>query len=262
MQDDGKPPNSSVDETEDTYELELGDEEGGEVADVLEAALEAVERSERRRERGSAAESQARAEESPAEAADTAADDGEEAPAADGSSDATVAKLKDHLARTLADFDNFRKRTEREKADLKRQFTGEVLKDILPVVDNLERAMAAGGSVDELKKGLEMVMRQQADVFKRWGVVPVEAVGEPFDPAVHEAVAREESSGVDVPTVTAELQKGYTINDRLLRPSMVYVTMPLPKPKKAAPEPSAETEAADEAGAPPTEEGVKAETGA
>jgi molecular chaperone GrpE len=229
MQDDAAPSSPKVDDTEDTYELDLGPEEESGVDDLMEAAVEAVEKKRRRRSEPDSDEATPSA--GDGNVVDIAAGDGG---ASDGgANDAVVAKLKDHLARTMADFDNFRKRTEREKKDLERHAAGKVVKDMLPVIDNLDRALQAGGSVDELKKGLEMVMRQQADVLRRLGVVPVKAVGEPFDPAVHEAVAREESSGVDVPTVSAELQKGYTIHDRLLRPAMVYVTMPVAKPKHA-----------------------------
>lgn len=134
--------------------------------------------------------------------------------------------LKERLMRTLADFENFRKRTDREKEALRRFAIFDVVKDFLGVVDNLERAMAAAGSTDDLKQGLLMVLRQQQDVLKRYGVEPIEAEGKAFDPSVHEAVMREESEDVEVPTVRQEFQKGYLLHDRLLRPSMVTVAVP------------------------------------
>ena len=134
--------------------------------------------------------------------------------------------LRDRLQRTLADFDNFRKRTDREKKSLAKMGIFDVVKDFLAVIDNLERAMAASGSIEDLKQGLELVLRQQGEVLRRHGVQPVESVGQPFDPTVHEAVARAESDEVEVPMVGAELQKGYLLYDRLLRPAMVHVTVP------------------------------------
>lgn len=135
-------------------------------------------------------------------------------------------RLRDGLQRTLADLDNFRKRTEREKKSLSRYAVSEVVRDFLEVIDNLERAMAASGSADDLKKGLEMVLRQQGDILARHGVEGIEALGKEFDPTVHEAVMRQESDEVSTAMVSAELQKGYMHYDRLLRPAMVHVTVP------------------------------------
>lgn len=134
--------------------------------------------------------------------------------------------LRSRLMRTLADFDNYRKRTEREKGALRRMGIFEVVRDFLDVFDNLERALESSGSVDDLKQGLRMVLRQQEQVLRRHGVEKIESVGRPFDPTLHEAVTRGETADVEVPTVTAELQKGYLLYDRLLRPSMVQVAMP------------------------------------
>jgi molecular chaperone GrpE len=128
--------------------------------------------------------------------------------------------------RTLADFDNYRKRAERERAEVRRYALMEPLRDLLEVVDNLERAVSAGGSPDDLKLGIDMTLRQLADVLKRHGVTPVAAADRPFDPAVHEAVSRQEAEDVDEPTVSAELQKGYLLHDRLVRPARVVVAVP------------------------------------
>ncbi len=134
--------------------------------------------------------------------------------------------LRERLMRTLADFDNYRKRTEREKQALRRFANFEVFKDFLGVLDNLERAMDSSGSAEDLKQGLKMIVRQHEEILRRHGVERVKAVGKAFDPTVHEAVAREESSEVELPTVTREMQKGYLLHDRLLRPAMVFVAMP------------------------------------
>lgn len=138
--------------------------------------------------------------------------------------------LRERLMRTLADFDNFRKRTEREKQSLGRFAIFDVVKDFLPVFDNLERALAASGKLEDLKQGLEMVMKQQEDVLKRHGVEGVEAMGKAFDPTVHQAVTREESEEVEMPMVLTELQRGYLLYDRLLRPAMVTVAVPTAPP--------------------------------
>src|SRR4029450_2258946 len=98
-----------------------------------------------------------------------------------------------------------------------------------PVVDNLQRALAAGGSVEDLKVGVELTLKQFLDLLRQRGVGEVPAVGTPFDPAVHEAVARVDDASVTTPTVVDELQRGYTLNGKLLRPALVRVAMPAEK---------------------------------
>lgn len=134
--------------------------------------------------------------------------------------------LRDRSMRTLADFDNFRKRTERERRDLARYAASEAIRDLLEVTDNLERALEAGGSADDVMTGVEMTLRQMRDVLRRHGVEEVEAVGERFDPAVHEAVSRREDPDAEDGTVVAQLQRGYRLHDRLLRPARVIVAVP------------------------------------
>ncbi|HVS03577.1 MAG TPA: nucleotide exchange factor GrpE [Thermoanaerobaculia bacterium] len=138
-----------------------------------------------------------------------------------------LAELRDRSIRTLADFDNFRKRAERERDELRRLTRSDMLRDFLPVLDNLERALSAGGSVEDLKLGVEMTLKQFRDLLRQHGVVAVESVGAPFDPNVHEAVVRDEDRDAEVPMVTEELQRGYTVQGRLLRPAMVRVAVPL-----------------------------------
>jgi len=139
-----------------------------------------------------------------------------------------VSHLRDRLLRTLADFDNYRKRAEREKADDRKYATVDLLRDILGVVDNLERALAAEGGLDDLKLGVDMTLRQMEDLLRRAGVEGVESVEREFDPSVHEAVSRVEDPEVDTPRVIEEMQRGYTIYDRLLRPAIVRVAVPAP----------------------------------
>ncbi|MFL6197310.1 MAG: nucleotide exchange factor GrpE [Thermoanaerobaculia bacterium] len=148
---------------------------------------------------------------------------------------AEVADLRDRSVRTLADFDNFRKRSERERQELKRYALLEPMREFLTVSDNLDLALSAQGSADDLKRGVEMIHRQMAELLRRFGAVEVPAVGQPFDPTVHEAVAREESAEVKAPTVVAELRRGYKMHDRLLRPAMVKVAVPAePAPARSA----------------------------
>lgn len=137
-----------------------------------------------------------------------------------------IADLRDRSMRTLADFDNFRKRSERERQDLRKYALVEPIREFLTVMDNLDLALSAGGSAEDLKRGVEMIHRQMQDLLRRFGVQEVKAVGEAFDPQVHEAVSREESADVKTPTVAAELRRGYTLHDRLLRPAMVKVAVP------------------------------------
>lgn len=136
------------------------------------------------------------------------------------------AELRDRSIRTLADFDNFRKRAERDRQEQRRYALLEPLRELLTVADNLDLALSAQGSAEDLKRGVEMIHRQMGELLRRFGAVEIPAVGQPFDPTLHEAVAREESTEVKAPTVTAELRRGYKMHDRLLRPSMVKVAVP------------------------------------
>jgi len=137
-----------------------------------------------------------------------------------------VQQLRDRSMRTLADFDNFRKRVERERTEQRRYAGSEVLRDLLAVVDNLERAVGAQGSLEELQEGVELILRQLDELLKRHGVERVAAEGGRFDPASHEAVVRHESDEVTEPTIVKELQSGYWLSDRLLRPALVEVAVP------------------------------------
>jgi molecular chaperone GrpE len=139
---------------------------------------------------------------------------------------ADAARLKDQLLRVAADFDNFKKRSRREVADASKYAKEDVLRDLLPVFDNLERAAAHAGSATDVKAladGIGMVMRQFLDTLGKIGVERVNATGQPFDPAVHEAVQHLETTEHPPGTVAMELQAGYRTPDRVLRPAMVVV---------------------------------------
>ncbi len=137
-----------------------------------------------------------------------------------------IQELRDRSVRTFADFENYRKRVERERRDERRYAAFEVVREFLPVVDNLERALASEGPAEELKRGVELIRRQLEDLLRGFGVRRVPAAGERFDPSTHEAVSRLEDPSVEAPTVREELLAGYTMHDRLLRPATVRVAMP------------------------------------
>jgi len=133
--------------------------------------------------------------------------------------------LRDQLLRAAADFDNYRKRMERERRDVFDYAAMEIITEVLPVVDDLERALDQPSSpeVAAYRQGVELVHRKMLDLLKKRGVTPVLAAGEPFDPNIHEAVVHEVSENHAEGTVTGELRRGYRLKDRLLRPAMVKV---------------------------------------
>ena len=131
--------------------------------------------------------------------------------------------LQDRLLRTAAEFDNYRKRMDKERRDLAEYTAGEAIKDLLPIIDNLERALQASALDDPLRKGVELIHKQMLEILRRRGVTPIEALGADFDPNLHEAVTQEESAQHREGEVMEELQRGYKVGDRLLRPAMVKV---------------------------------------
>ena len=137
-------------------------------------------------------------------------------------------KLRSALLRKTADFENLKRRSEKEKADYFKFALAEVFDDFLGVLDNFERALQHLSNGDAAKGtdvhvGIEMIARQMGDVLKKYGLAEVAALGLPFDPNVHEAVLREETGGAPPGIVLGVLQKGYLLNNRLLRPAKVKV---------------------------------------
>lgn len=133
--------------------------------------------------------------------------------------------LHDRWLRTSADFDNYRKRTERERRDLSDAIAADVVRDLLPIVDDLERALAspAWPADSGARRGVELIHRQLVDLLRKRGVEPLDVVGVDFDPMWHEAVASEPANGRRDGEVTAEVRRGYRIGPRLLRPAQVRV---------------------------------------
>jgi molecular chaperone GrpE len=150
---------------------------------------------------------------------------GESEPAAAGLREENQ-KLRDQYLRSRADFDNFRKRVEREKAEFFRYALADTLREVLPTLDNFERALGAdAGAGEDFRKGVEMIYKQLAEVLERAGLKAIDPAGEPFDPMFHEAIARHETTDVEPHVVVDVLQKGYLLHDRLLRPAMVRVSV-------------------------------------
>lgn len=161
---------------------------------------------------------------------------GDEQPESDpvAALEAEIRQLKEQNLRALADLENYRKRVARERAE-ERRFAGqEVLRDVLDVKDNLVRAVAAQGSAEDLRVGVEMTLRHFEQVLQNAGVERIEALDQPFDPAVHEAVQRVEEDGIDQPVVVDEMQRGYRLHERLLRPARVVVAVPAGEASSAA----------------------------
>ena len=134
--------------------------------------------------------------------------------------------LQDRLLRTAAEFDNYRKRMDRERRDLSDYATADILSEFLPIVDNFERALSAasdGADADGLRKGVELIHKQVLDLLKKRGVTQISALGADFDPRIHQAVIHEESDEHREGEVMQELQRGYMLGERLLRPAMVKV---------------------------------------
>jgi len=132
----------------------------------------------------------------------------------------------ERLLRLAAELENLKKRQERERADLLQFANENLIKELLPVLDNLERALEHGRQCDcpsPFLEGLELVRQDFVKVLGRFGVTPLVAAGQPFDPAFHHAVMEEEAPEVENQTVIKELQKGYLLQNRLIRPAMVVV---------------------------------------
>ena len=134
------------------------------------------------------------------------------------------AALNDKYLRLCAEYDNFKKRTVREKEAIYIDAAADAIKELLPVMDNLARAMDSISDKDnDVYKGIEMVYKQTEDIFKKLGVCETKAVGEEFNPELHNAVMHIEDENVTENTVVEEFQKGYTYKDKVLRYSMVKV---------------------------------------
>jgi molecular chaperone GrpE len=132
----------------------------------------------------------------------------------------------DRLLRKTAEFDNYRKRTDRERQQLAEAAAADLIKDLLPLVDDLERALkadAGGDATTGIRRGVELIYKQLLDTLRKRGVTPIEALGQDFDPHFHMAVTYEPAEGRREGEVVEEFTRGYMLGDRLLRPAMVKV---------------------------------------
>lgn len=166
------------------------------------------------------------------DAADAAAPDAQEAPEDDASAlkaqveslQAALAEKDNRVKRLQADFENFRRRTSKEREELANVVTQDLLKGMLPILDNFDRAMAAEQKDSEaFQKGVEMIYTQLHETLKNDGLELIDTAGQKFDPNFHQAVMRVENPDLEDDTIAQELQKGYIVKGRVIRPSMVQV---------------------------------------
>lgn len=134
-----------------------------------------------------------------------------------------LAQQKNLLLRTAAEFDNYKKRTERERLGVAEYAKAEQLKILLPIFDNVDRALSADSESSEYQKGLQMIVRQLAEAVQKLGLREIAAAGDPFDPKLHEAVMHVEDEALGENVVAEVLQKGYALGDTVVRPAMVKV---------------------------------------
>ncbi len=139
-------------------------------------------------------------------------------------------EFRNKYLRKCADFENYKKRMDKEKSALVSFANEELIKELLGVLDNLERALehfeespSEEAAVNSLRSGVELTLKNMHDILKKFGLKEIEAMGKPFDPTMHEALSHEESEEYESGIVIKELQKGYLLNERLLRPSLVVV---------------------------------------
>ncbi len=138
---------------------------------------------------------------------------------------AEKAELKDRLLRSLADFDNFRRRAERDRSEFIQFAAMEIIRDLLPVLDDFQRALKVETADKEYAKGIELIYQRFFETLKKAGLEPIQAAGEPFDPNRHQAVDRVQTEEVADQTVLDEYQSGYNFKGKLLRPAMVKVAV-------------------------------------
>jgi len=139
-----------------------------------------------------------------------------------------VEEERSRRVRLQADFENYKKRVEKERAADQRHASSRVVQNLLPVLDNFERAIGSASEEDagsSFHRGVQLIFRQILDELRREGLEAIDTVGQPFDPNLHEAVATEEHADLPHQTIMEELQRGYTLNERLLRPALVKVSI-------------------------------------
>lgn len=136
-----------------------------------------------------------------------------------------AAEWREKYLRSLADLDNYRKRMERERQQHRLYACEDLVKAILPVLDDLQMACEAEGGADAIRQGVALALRKALGVLEEGGLKPIEAVGKPFDPRLHEAMGSLPSADAPPGTVVAELRRGYQLHDRVIRPSRVQIAV-------------------------------------
>jgi molecular chaperone GrpE len=134
-------------------------------------------------------------------------------------------ELKDMLLRRQAEFDNFRKRSERERSDFLQYAGMEIVREMLPILDDFERALKNEGSTPEYARGIEMIYKRMSDTLKKLGLEPIDTQDAMFDPNLHQAIERVETDSAPDGRILSEFQRGYHFKGKLLRPSMVKVAV-------------------------------------
>lgn len=134
-----------------------------------------------------------------------------------------IEEKEDRIKRLMAEFENFKKRSDKERTNLYNSVMGDVVTSLLPVLDNLEKAAKAETKDEQYKNGIEMVLNQFKDVLKANGVTEIETVGKKFDPSIHEAVSLVQDENLGEKEIKEEFRKGYMIGDKVLRHSLVVV---------------------------------------
>ena len=154
---------------------------------------------------------------------DAEADEEAEAQAEEKEANPEDEALNERYLRLMADFQNFKRRTEKEKSDIYAFANEKIIGELLNVIDNFERAMASGNAEDNFYKGMEMILKQLLGVIEKAGASEIKALGEDFDPNFHNAIMMEDSTEYESGKVTGVLQKGYVLNNKVIRPAMVKV---------------------------------------
>ncbi len=168
-----------------------------------------------------------------AEATENIADDSEQSISEADEKDVKISQLEKELAdtkdkylRTIAEYDNYRKRTTKEKIEAYSDATAKSITEILSVIDNFERALQTETTDETFKSGIQMIFNQYNDILKKLGVEEVEALNKPFDPSMHNAINQVEDENFEENTVCQVFQKGYKLNDKVIRYAMVTVANP------------------------------------
>ena len=148
------------------------------------------------------------------------------ADAQNSSPESDLKTAQDRYLRLAAEFENYKKRTQKDQDEFRKYSNERLLKELLPVLDNLQRALQHGqasGNQEGVLQGVELTVKKYLEILSRFGVTPIPTLGLPFDPAIHQAVAKVESKGHKPNTIVDEYEKGYYLHDRVLRPATVTV---------------------------------------